>query len=288
MPRVSGKLARLVGKSSRLLLPLLRATKDLTAAKNELRWIQNELPKDKWVLAVKRRGQLEPLQYILGSQPFGPLDIKCEPGVLIPRWETEEWTSALADSLDHLPSLNVLDACTGTGCIPLLLKHRSPSWSVKAFDVAPEAVELAKLNSKSLGIDVGVHHHNLFDDLPKEYGEVDLVTSNPPYIPLGDYHKPVYLDGPEKSVRMYEPELALVGHLKFYKALIEKVVRPLNCSGFVFELGYEDQVEATIGLLGEYWEHGKLYDSAGKLRCVLGWRKGSSLEALQNMVNGKK
>lgn len=237
---------------------------------------------------MKRRGQLEPLQYILGSQPFGPLDIKCEPGVLIPRWETEEWTSVLADTLGHLPSLHVLDACTGTGCIPLLLKYKSPNWAVEAFDVAPEAIKVAKHNSESLGIDVGVHHHDLFSDVPKGYGIIDLVTSNPPYIPFQDFHKPVYLNGPEKSVRMYEPELALVGHLEFYKALIEKVVKPLNCSGFVFELGYEDQVEETIGFLGENWGHGRFYDSAGKLRCVLGWRTGSSLEALRTMVNEGK
>lgn len=287
MPRISPKLARLARQNSPLLPPLLRATRTLESAKNELRWIQNELPQHQWSSAIARRARMEPLQYILGSQPFGSLEIGCEPGVLIPRWETEEWVHKLIDILRPLRPLTVVDACTGTGCIPLLIKHELPKWHVSAFDVSDQALSLAKRNCLRLDVHVDVHYGDVFDkETEKRCGEVDLITANPPYIPLEDYRKPVLLDGPEKSVRLFEPQLALVGHLEFYTALVG-LVRALNCKGFVFELGYEQQVEATAALLPKGWEMGSYYDLAGRLRCVVGWRKDSELALLRQLVQDR-
>lgn len=288
MPRVSGKLARLARKTSPLLLPLLQATKSLSVAKNELRWIKNELPKHKWHQAVQRRANLEPLQYILGSQPFGDLDILCEPGVLIPRWETEEWTTKLAHAVESTSVLSMVDACTGTGCIPILMKHLLPNWEVAAFDVSAEAVKLAEKNAAKSMCEVTVHQQDIFTTDGLAWSNVDLVTANPPYIPLLDYTRPVALNGPETSVKFYEPQLALVGNLEFYTALAKTIVVPLTCSGFVFELGYEEQVAETVRWLPGEWEHGRYFDSAGKLRCVVGWKRGSELAVLRSLVNEKK
>ncbi|KAK7954032.1 hypothetical protein PG996_014918 [Apiospora saccharicola] len=111
----------------------------------------------------RRRARGEPLQYLLGSQPFGPLDIQCRRGVLIPRPETEEWTVALASEViahlacpnslspeDTKKRLRIVDFCTGTGCIPLLLYallHRKfPNLQVWGFDVEERAVRLAQEN----------------------------------------------------------------------------------------------------------------------------------------------
>lgn len=243
-------------------------------ARSEIRWITQELPKQLWRSAVLRRARHEPLQYILGSQPFGPLDIKCKPGVLIPRWETAEWVTKAARVLQGQP-LKVFDACTGTGCIPLLLQHHLKG-DFTACDVSEAALELARENCASA---VDVKRLDVLSE--KVEGHFTLVTANPPYIPLDDYMKPVAENGVERSVRQ-EPKLALVGNLEFYRALVENVVLPLRCSGFVFEVGYESQVEETQGLLPD-WQTKPYRDSAGRIRCVVGWKPNSPMEVLKHM-----
>jgi methylase of polypeptide subunit release factors len=111
-----------------------------------------------------RRARGEPLQYILGSQPFGPLDIRCEPGVLIPRPETEAWTYRLAAQLPALvragrgpkdeqesQPLRILDWCTGSGCVALLLAVLARQGAgaeprVLGLDFSDAAVGLARRN----------------------------------------------------------------------------------------------------------------------------------------------
>lgn len=281
MPRVSFSQVRKT-YANRLLAPLLNATKSLNQAENELRWIKQELPEPQWRSAVARRGRLEPLQYILGSQPFGPLDIKCSKNVLIPRWETEDWVLKLAERAKSWGSLRVLDVCTGSGCVALLLKKQLPNAKVEAIDISEDAVALAEENKVNLGLEVEVRNgdvlqHDMYSQL---WGDTkfDIVVSNPPYIPRKDYEAPVLANGTELSVKLYEPELALVGHLEFYKALVHNVVEPLQCNAFVFELGYEDQAEYTKLLLQPGWETATLKDSAGNLRCIYGWRKPFSFD----------
>lgn len=281
MPRVSFADVRRASHNT-LLAPLLHATKSLEQAQRELRWIQQELPRAEWKRAVLRRSRHEPLQYILGSQPFGELDIKCERGVLIPRWETEEWTMRLAEVLgEKAQKLRVLDACTGTGCVPLLLKHMVPLAHVEAFDVSSEAVSLARRNNH--GNIISVHQADVFDAevMQTVFGgsTFDVITSNPPYVPMADYHRAPLASGVEKSVRDYEPALALIGGTEFYKALVHNVVVPAAAKAFVFELGYRDQVDATKDSLPHGWTCRDYYDSAGKLRCVIGWN-GLPLEGL--------
>lgn len=229
---------------------------------------------------------MEPLQYILGTQPFGLLEILCEPGVLIPRWETEEWTMKLIDELkkDGCGEISVLDACTGSGCIPLLVKNEMAAARVTALDYSDVAIALAQKNKERSGLEIEILKANVLEMLQLPTNEFTLITSNPPYIPLSDYDKPLALNGPEASVRLYEPRMALVGHLEFYRALVLNYVIPLKCRGLVFELGYEDQVQETIVNLPPNWSHGRYFDLTGNLRCVIAWENGSSMELLKNLV----
>ncbi|OBA23646.1 modification methylase HemK [Metschnikowia bicuspidata var. bicuspidata NRRL YB-4993] len=289
MPRISRKTIREAFSFSPLLPPLLKATRTVELAKLELRWIQNELPKSKWAEAIARRSKLEPLQYILGSQPFGSLEILCQQNVLIPRWETEEWVTKTAEAYEvsSKSPISILDACTGSGCIPLLLKSLIPSAQVQAFDFSDAAIQLSLRNRKHSGIEVDFWKDDLFnfqalDRLPR----VDLLTSNPPYIPENDYKKPLALNGPELSVRLYEPREALVGHLEFYEALIDKLILPLLSAGLIFELGYEDQVLRTAEKLPHDWLCGRYVDLANNLRCVVAWKRGSAMSFLRLLVNG--
>lgn len=124
---------------------------------------------------IKRRTRHEPLQYILGTTPFGELELKCRPGVLIPRVDTETWVAMLGESLRRWynvagnnsnsksdstkrQGLRIADFCTGSGCISLLLHSilKSPcagsssgqrsKIEVYGFDVSPQALALSQEN----------------------------------------------------------------------------------------------------------------------------------------------
>ncbi|KAI0743476.1 S-adenosyl-L-methionine-dependent methyltransferase [Daedaleopsis nitida] len=150
VPSLLSKLSRAIGPES---------------AATELRWMRQTLanqprgtPPSGSTLEemVARRVQGEPLQYILGSQPFGSLSIAVRPPVLIPRPETEDWTIRLSETMSPTSDqpLNMLDLCTGTGCIPLLLCHLWPPGSVHAtgIDISAAAVQLANENAHLCGI----------------------------------------------------------------------------------------------------------------------------------------
>lgn len=280
MPRISpGVYHQLPTRFLRLSKLLLPTCRTLEQTSNELQWIQSELPTNQWLQACQRRNRKAPLQYILGSQPFGSIDIKCQPGVLIPRWETEEYTMKIVDKIRSIGNVKkVVDICTGSGCIPLLIAKECPQLKIEAYDVSEAAISLSKTNTKHNDISNNVQFSqgDVFDkDLLKPGKTYDLVISNPPYIPLQDYKS----NEVEPSVRRFEPKLALVGNLEFYEALMQNVVIPSQCNAFVFELGYEEQYLYTSSLLDEEsWNTKRYFDSAGKLRCVVGWKVGSAFE----------
>lgn len=201
---------------------------------------------------VKKRSRGVPLQYILGSQPFGDLDILCRKGVLIPRYDnpsvlldlsnagprqaTEEYTYRLSSIVLSTPSLHtdpkkirILDLCTGTGCIPLLLLSLlSPTLETKVtgIDISPTALALARLNTTHNSPPLSSAHARfasgdvlasgvaLLDEARRAreeegwwYGDetFDVVTANPPYISRLGFNRDT-----ERSVRNFEPRLALV------------------------------------------------------------------------------
>lgn len=159
-----------------------------------------------------------------GSQPFGPLNLAVRQPVLIPRPETEDWTIRLAESLSPSPTrpLNVLDLCTGTGCIPLLLCHLWWPGSAHAtgVDISTDAIKLATENAVLCGIPtpsangqaqntftpvLGDLMHLTFAQDVRLEPPYDLITSNPPYIPRAEYEQL------PASVRDFEDVRALLG-----------------------------------------------------------------------------
>ncbi|RLV95464.1 Mitochondrial N [Spathaspora sp. JA1] len=300
MTRLSPRLIRQATRLSPLLAPLLRANRTIESAQRELNWIRQELPSTEWISAVQARKNLVPLQYILGNVPFGDLTIECRPGVLIPRPETEAWVIELSERLEGLlnkeDEVSIVDACTGTGCIPLLLSHKLDEFKAKfaAFDVSGEAVTLAndnKIVNQENGSDrveftLGdVFNVNILQHLGVD--QVDLVTANPPYIPLADYEKSLFLHGIEKSVKLYEPKLALIGEYEFYLELLQNIVIPGHAKAFVFEIGYEEQAEFVREYLKEYsaWRVGIWCDYSDNVRCVVGWNVNSEYVKLQDMCH---
>ncbi|CAK9781245.1 S-adenosyl-L-methionine-dependent methyltransferase [Cutaneotrichosporon oleaginosum] len=192
------------------LLARLARNPELSAAdaKAELRWMR--AAKGDLEDMVERRARGEPLQYILGDTDFGPLTLLCRPPVLIPRPETAYIVEHLASLLPSRP-LRVLDLCTGSGCIPLLLAHLRADLTAVGVDVSPDAVSLAKENIAAMGMEGRVRTvqadilaPDFLQRIEKEVGPVDLVTANPPYIPQAEY------DALPPSVRAYEDRGALL------------------------------------------------------------------------------
>lgn len=168
----------------------------------------------------------EARHFLLGSQPFGPLDIMCRKPTLIPRPETEfltEHTASLiiqackSRKLDDTVTtgLRILDLCTGSGCIALLLHHRLQEALIQAeitaVDKSKASLDLARQNVKvQNATQVTIKELDLFDDddissLSLERGPFDVIVSNPPYIPKAEW------EALDETVRGWEDSEALIG-----------------------------------------------------------------------------
>lgn len=215
---------------------------------------------------VARRAAREPLQYILGSQPFMGLPFRTDPRALIPRNDTE----TLCQEALRLarPGNRVLDLCTGSGAIAVALKKRMPALAVTATDVSPEALSLARENADALDAAVDFRLGDLWDALPG--GMFDLIVSNPPYIP------DALQDTLQEEVRR-EPPLALFGGadgLDFYRRIALGAPEHLAPGGhLLLEIG-DDQFEQVQALLTPEFENiALLHDLNGRPRVVRAERK---------------
>ncbi|CZR60279.1 uncharacterized protein PAC_10175 [Phialocephala subalpina] len=310
MPRLPNALILKGYKISPLLPLILRGARTLDSAINELRWLKEHVsatakpslsPQSKRKCLLQlciRRSRAEPLQYILGSQPFGDLDIKCRPGILIPRPETEAYTTHLANlllsgnydtllrttgklakkkhRLPKVPSPRILDVCSGSGCISLLLHSllatRFPDTAIFGLDISHTAIALSNQNlelnvkagkllpSASQGRDGGYPQVqfgrcNVLSKYPIGFGHLDIIISNPPYI-----SKAKFASETTRSVRNYEPKLALVPfqnqpftrgglewepELKFYDRLL-KLHQTHSSKILLMEIGDEEQARRVV------------------------------------------
>jgi len=195
---------------------------------------------------VRRRGQRQPLQHILGSTSFCGLEMAVSPKVLIPRPETEllaERAWAFLQQQDSLSAQSVLDFGTGSGCLAIVLALKCPQIVVHALDLSTEAIGLARENADR-------HHasHRIafytgdgFAPLSRDL-RFDLIVSNPPYIPSAA------IEHLEAEVRAHEPRLALDGGadgLQFYRRLAADAWPFLQPAGrIMLELG-DEQAEAV-------------------------------------------
>ena len=151
---------------------------------------------------VRRRASDEPLQYIEGAVPFGPVTIQVDPRVLVPRPETEYLFELLTKRVLR-PSV-IVDLCTGSGNLALAFKATFPDADVYATDLSDEAIALAIINAGRNDLDVTFLRGDLFEPLPTELkGTVDLLIANPPYLATSEM-----ADLPHDVLR--EPASALV------------------------------------------------------------------------------
>ena len=191
-------------------------------------------------IAVQKRAEHIPLQYIIGEQEFMGLRFKVNSNVLIPRQDTETLVEQVLKIVK--PGMKVLDLCTGSGCVLISVLKNAPELTGMGSDISKTALLVAKENAKLHEVDAEWVRSDLFDNITETF---DVIMANPPYIPTGEILSLM----PE--VRDFEPENALDGGadgLDFYRKITEQVKDYLNPGGYVYmEIGY-DQGEAVSEL----------------------------------------
>jgi release factor glutamine methyltransferase len=187
--------------------------------------------------AIKKASLGEPVEYIVSNLEFYGLKLFVTPSVLIPRQETEILVDLVSNSFKQqdLKGKNLLDLCSGSGCIGLSLKKKFPELSVSLSDVSLEALTLSKKSADAEGLNVEFIQGDLLSSFQGR--KADFVICNPPYISELEY------EGLSVSVKGYEPKLALVGGvtgLEFYERLARDLPGCLKRGGKVFfEIGYQ-------------------------------------------------
>jgi release factor glutamine methyltransferase len=156
---------------------------------------------------VERRAAREPLQHLTGVAAFRSLELRVGPGVFVPRPETELVAQVAIDALLAVPggSPRAVDLGTGSGAIALALATEVTHAEVFAVEVSPRAFIWARENLERVGAgNLRLVFADLGAALPELDGTVDVVVSNPPYIPLGAIPR-------DPEVRLHDPEIALYG-----------------------------------------------------------------------------
>ncbi|QOS98219.1 peptide chain release factor N(5)-glutamine methyltransferase [Brevibacterium sp. JNUCC-42] len=227
---------------------------------------------------LERRATHEPIQYILGEQNFYGRDFMVHPGVLIPRPETElliEQVLLHSQRIwDTEQTLSVVDFGTGSGAITLTLAAEKPNWQLTTVDISLDAIAIATKNAERLGVRDRVRflQGDLVEPMLIAGERVDILVSNPPYIPSTD------VDKLDTEVLGYEPRLALDGGVDgyiFYRRICEALPLLLEPTALVaFEVGIY-QAETVAQLMKDSGAIDEVFiypDLAGIDRIIVGYR----------------
>ncbi len=238
----------------------------------------DETVKAKFREVVKRRAQGEPVAYLVGKKEFYSLPFQVSKDCLIPRGETEHVVVECLDrakpiiAAEPTKHFNIVDVCTGSGCIAVSVAKHLPQCTITAIDLSPDAVVIAKANVEQhqLTDRVSVVESNLMDTVPDN--SVDFVLSNPPYVSEAEYAK---LD---KTVREHEPRMALVGGatgMEIIEQLASQAAKKLVANGwFICELSpmIADQVESLMASTNQWTNISIVKDLARLKRLVVAQR----------------
>ena len=181
----------------------------------------------------------KPVQYITNNQEFMKLNFYVDENVLIPQPDTEILVEKVIKSIDIMENIEILDMCTGSGCIGISLAKNIKNTKVTLVDISKEAIEIAKKNAIQNGVEnkVTFIQSDMFENVK---GKFDIIVSNPPYI------KTDIIQTLDKQVQN-EPHIALDGGkdgLDFYKILINEAHKYLKKDGKIFlEIGYDQKQE---------------------------------------------
>jgi len=216
---------------------------------------------------VRRRGQGEPLQHLLGTVEFAGRVFLCDKRALVPRPETEQLVEQIAECRLQIADCRILDVGTGSGVIALSLAANFPEAKVTASDISDDALALARENAERLGLTNRVEF--LSGDLLAYVNHVyDLIVANLPYVAIPDRA------GLSREV-LHDPEVALFGGERgdeVVRRLIEAAPAKLKPGGLLaLELGL-GQADHLAALMAEknYHDIKKEADYAGVTRFLFG------------------
>lgn len=186
---------------------------------------------------VNKRSERVPVAYITGTAWFMSLELNVNESTLIPRPETEELVDEVLGNIKKLPGdkIDVLDMCTGTGCIGIAVSYYDKRVNAVLSDINPGCIGIAKRNAEKYNLSnrITLVHSDLYDSIQEN--RFDVITANPPYIPSMD------IPGLESDVKDYEPMAALDGGadgLDFYRNIIAGSKNYLKDNGsLIMELG---------------------------------------------------
>ena len=219
-----------------------------------------------YMSVIARRQTHEPLQYITGRAYFMGYEFWVNENVLIPRMDTECLVIE-AEKLLNGNSANILDMCTGSGCIITSLMLRNPKMSGMGTDISEDALAVAKKNATRLSCEnVSFIQGDLFENIT---GKFDMIVSNPPYIRTNE------ITGLMEEVRSYEPNNALDGHedgLNFYREITKNASKYLKEDGFLcYEIGHDQGVDVIRIMEENHFKDCRVIkDLAGLDRVVTG------------------
>ncbi len=219
---------------------------------------------------INRLLQGEPLGHVLGFEWFYGYRFHVGPDVLIPRPETEELVANVLAAYDEyfstVENVTAVDIGTGSGAIAISLKKEEENIHMMATDISEDAVTVAKQNADENEAVVNFMVGDMLEPLINRNLKVDILISNPPYIPQEEQM--------EHSVVDYEPHVALFGGedgLKFYRIIFENASKVLKERAMMaFEMGY-NQKEALTAEARKYFPDAKievLKDMSGKNRML--------------------
>lgn len=221
---------------------------------------------------VSERADRVPLQHLTGTAPFRRLELHVGPGVFVPRPETEQAVDHVLAAIDGTEAPVVVDLCTGSGALALCVADEAPTAEVTAVEVSDLAVAWAARNIGTTGLPVrlvaadATADPGSVPDLAGLVGRVDVVVSNPPYVPVGMV--PV-----EPEVADHDPDIALYGGsedgLVIPLAVAATAARLLRPGGLLVMEHADSQGESlprALAATGDWAEVADHADLAGRPR----------------------
>ena len=216
-----------------------------------------------------------PIQHLMGYETFFGYEFKVNDDVLIPRFETEELVAKVLELYDeHFEGqeIDVVDIGTGCGAIGITLALEESSMNMTVTDISDAALDVAKVNAKSLGADVRFLQSDMLVGLVEKGRKFDILVSNPPYIPAKEEVDSLVYDN--------EPHLALFGGddgLYFYREILRDAHQILKSPSVIaFEHAYHHR-EGMAKLVREFFpasEFETIKDMQGRDRMTIIVNKG--------------
>lgn len=223
---------------------------------------------EQYRMLIAKRKERIPLQQLTQEAYFYGMKFYVNEHVLIPRQDTEVLVEAVLKAAGNAETPDILDVCTGSGCILLSLLANLKNARGTGVDLSEEALKVAQKNGENLEIQAEWINSNLFD---RVRGTYDIIVSNPPYI------ETAVIESLMEEVKFHEPRMALDGHedgLFFYREITEQAENYLNPGGILaLEIGYNQGAAVSSLMCSKGYNNvNVIKDLAGLDRVVIGWR----------------